>query len=74
MSKHNVLKAVFDEASEKGSENTSAFFFQPEVMLLYDLLDSNLDKTRKIWSTAFPDSELERIANASGYLSTDRNS
>jgi ppGpp synthetase/RelA/SpoT-type nucleotidyltranferase len=65
-SKHGVLKAVYDQASDAGLENTTSFLFQPEVLLLYDLLSSDLDKTRKVWMNSYPEFELERIANAFG--------
>jgi hypothetical protein len=47
-------------------KNTTSFLFQPEVLLLYDLLSSDLDKTRKSWMKIYPEFELERIANACG--------
>jgi hypothetical protein len=52
--------------TEAGLENTTSFLFQPEVLLLYDLLTFDLDKTREFWMKNYPESELERIANAFG--------
>jgi ppGpp synthetase/RelA/SpoT-type nucleotidyltranferase len=65
-SKHGVLKAVYEQASEAGLEKTTSFLFQPEALLLYDLLSFDLDKTRKVWMKSYPEFELERIANAFG--------
>jgi len=65
-SKHDVLENVYAQASEAGLENTTSFLFQPEVLLLYDLLSSNLEKTREVWMQSYPEVELERIANAFG--------
>jgi Region found in RelA / SpoT proteins len=45
---------------------TPACLFQPEVLLIYSLLASTRDKTRKVWNESYPDRELERIANAFG--------
>ena len=65
-SKHDVLENVYAQASDAGLENTTSFLFQPEVLLLYDLLSSDLDKTREVWMRNYPEAELERIANAFG--------
>jgi ppGpp synthetase/RelA/SpoT-type nucleotidyltranferase len=65
-SKHGVLESVYAQASELGLENTASFLFQPEVLLLYELLSSDLDKTRQVWNQNYPEPELERIANAFG--------
>ena len=43
-----------------------AFLFQPEALLIYNLLSSSRDKTRKVWNEHYPERELERIANAFG--------
>ena len=66
--KHAVIEKVYEKAREFGSEDaeTPAFLFQPEVLLIYNLLTSALDKTRKVWNKTYPDRELERIANAFG--------
>jgi hypothetical protein len=55
-------------ARELGVDNdaTPAFLFQPEVLLVYNLLTSARDKTRKIWNENYPERELERIANTFG--------
>ncbi len=66
--KHDVIEKVYGKALELGDDNaeTPAFLFQPEVLLVYNLLSSARDKTRKVWNENYPDRELERIANAFG--------
>jgi hypothetical protein len=64
--KHGVLEKVYEKALELGENDTPAFLFQPEVLLIYNLLDSARDKTRKVWNENYPDRELERIANVFG--------
>jgi hypothetical protein len=48
------------------NEATPAFLFQPEVLLVYNLLTSARDKTRQVWNKNYPERELERIANTFG--------
>jgi ppGpp synthetase/RelA/SpoT-type nucleotidyltranferase len=62
------LAKVYEKARELGAEDaeTPAFLFQPEVLLIYNLLTSARDKTRKVWNENYPERELERIANAFG--------
>jgi ppGpp synthetase/RelA/SpoT-type nucleotidyltranferase len=64
--KHGVLEKVYEKARELGENDTPAFLFQPEVLLVYSLLNSARDKTRQVWNQNYPDRELERIANAFG--------
>jgi putative GTP pyrophosphokinase len=66
--KHSVIEKVYETARELGAEDseTPACLFQPEVLLIYSLLASTRDKTRKVWNESYPDRELERIANAFG--------
>jgi ppGpp synthetase/RelA/SpoT-type nucleotidyltranferase len=64
--KHDVLKQAYDLAAEPGLGNATSFLFQPEVLLMYDLLSSDLDRTREFWTRKYPEFELERIANAFG--------
>jgi hypothetical protein len=70
--KHSVIEQVYAMAMELGleDEKITAFLFQPEVLLVYKLLNSNPDETRQIWNENFPERELERIANTFG-LSLD---
>jgi ppGpp synthetase/RelA/SpoT-type nucleotidyltranferase len=65
-SKHDVLRKVYERATEVGLEKRTSFLFQPEVLFLYDLLTSDLDRTRQIWNQHYPEPELERIATAFG--------
>jgi hypothetical protein len=66
--KRDVIEGVYARAMEAGleDENTPAFLFQPEVLLVYNLLTSARDKTRKVWNDNYPERELERIANSFG--------
>jgi putative GTP pyrophosphokinase len=66
--KHSVIEGVYARARELGMENdaTPAFLFQPEVLLIYNLLTSARDKTRQVWNENYPERELERIANTFG--------
>lgn len=66
--KQTVIEQVYAQAREQGLENdkTPAFLFQPEMLLIYNLLDSRRDETREIWNQKYPERELERIANSFG--------
>jgi ppGpp synthetase/RelA/SpoT-type nucleotidyltranferase len=66
--KHSIIEGVYAKARELGVENdaTPAFLFQPEVLLIYNLLTSSRDKTRQVWNENYPERELERIANTFG--------
>jgi len=68
VAKHSVIEKVYEKARELGEEDagTPAFLFQPEILLIYNLLSSARDKTRRVWNENYPDRELERIANAFG--------
>jgi len=65
-SKHSVLENVYLQATESGMENTTSFLFQPEVLMIYDLLSSEPTETQRVWNQHYPEPELERIANAFG--------
>jgi ppGpp synthetase/RelA/SpoT-type nucleotidyltranferase len=66
--KRSVIADVYAKALQAGleDENTTAFLFQPEVLLIYSLLNSDPDETREVWSQNYPERELERIANTFG--------
>jgi ppGpp synthetase/RelA/SpoT-type nucleotidyltranferase len=66
--KQSVIDRVYEKARELGSEDpeTPAFLFQPEVLLIYNLLSTSPDKMRMVWNKIYPERELERIANAFG--------
>jgi hypothetical protein len=59
----STLYAVFAEAQEW---RVSAFFYQPEVLMIYERLESDQTSVRTAWNTEFPETELESIANAFG--------
>ena len=65
---HAVIENVYAKARELGAQDdtTPAFLYQPEVLLVYNLLTDARDNTRKIWNEHYPDRELERIANSFG--------
>lgn len=63
--RQDTIRAVFDEQREL-PERRSAFFFQPEVLMLYERLEHDAMAVRERWGTMFPDSELERVALAFG--------
>jgi hypothetical protein len=58
-----TLRHVYAQAEEW---KTSAFFYQPEALMIYELLEADQIKVRKTWSSKFPEAELENIANAFG--------
>jgi ppGpp synthetase/RelA/SpoT-type nucleotidyltranferase len=66
--KQPVIEQVYAQAREQGLEDdrTPAFLFQPEMLLIYNLLDCRRDETREIWNQKYPERELERIANSFG--------
>jgi ppGpp synthetase/RelA/SpoT-type nucleotidyltranferase len=59
-----VLTTVYSEAADDMAR--SAFLYQPEALMIYDLLDSKQIQTHHLWNTEFPERELERIATAFG--------
>lgn len=64
-SDHEVtLRNVYEQAEE--TPERSAFLFQPETLMIYDLLHADHLKIRQIWNEHYPEKELERIANAFG--------
>lgn len=63
-----MLEQVYQDPDRKS--DPSAFFFQPEALMIYDRLLYDRDETLKVWNTLFPTSELERVANNFG-LSMD---
>jgi putative GTP pyrophosphokinase len=64
--KKETLRQVFALMSQS-SKGRSAFFFQPEILLIYDQLQSSPYKLRERWSERFPPEELEMLANAFGF-------
>jgi hypothetical protein len=64
--KADVLQDVFDQMT-RATKGRSAFFFQPEILLIYDQLQSQPYKLREHWSERFPPEELEMVATAFGF-------
>jgi putative GTP pyrophosphokinase len=63
-SHESVLREVYGRAH--GLSDRSAFLFQPEALMIYDLLELDQTAVRRAWNERFPEKELERIANAFG--------
>lgn len=59
-----VLREIYEKAEQV--QDRSAFLFQPEALMIYDLLETDSIAVREAWSGRFPDRELERMANAFG--------
>ena len=60
----DVLRNVY-EISEQ-APNRSVFLFQPEALMIFDLLLADELTIRRTWSEYYPEKELERFANAFG--------
>jgi len=58
-----TLRHVYAQAEEW---KASAFFYQPEALMIYELLEADQVQVRKVWNSEFPEAELESIANAFG--------
>ena len=52
-------------------EGASAFFFQPEALLIFDRLHFDRDQLLTAWSEQFPPKELERVAENFGVAFND---
>jgi hypothetical protein len=59
-----TLRSVYELAER--TPDRSAFLFQPESLMIYDLLSADPLSTRRVWNEHYPEKELERIANAFG--------
>jgi putative GTP pyrophosphokinase len=59
-----TLHEVYEQAAD--APERSAFLYQPEALMIYDLLEADALGTREAWGQRYPDKELERIANAFG--------
>ncbi len=62
--REQVLIDVYEKAAEM--PDRSAFLFQPEALMLYDLLETDHITVREAWNDHYPDRELERLANVFG--------
>jgi len=52
---------------QASAHDRSAFMLQPEVLMIYDRLKTDLYSLRDAWINQFPEEELERVANAFGH-------
>jgi len=59
-----MLEGVYQDPDR--ANDPSAFFFQPEALMIYDRLLNDRDETLRVWNTQFPSSELELVANNLG--------
>ena len=64
--KKDVLRHVF-ERNERMQEPRAALFFQPETLVVYDLLETDKDALLDAWITVLPEEELFRLATEFGY-------
>ncbi len=60
----STLEQVYQDPDRVS--DPSAFFFQPEAILIYDRLLDDRSETLRVWNVTFPPSELERVANNLG--------
>jgi hypothetical protein len=59
---------LFDIYAQQDEHPTSELIFQPEALMIAELLDHDEPTAlRTLWSTRFPESELERLAVALGH-------
>jgi hypothetical protein len=65
-SRHNKesLNSVFEQY--RADRSDSAFLFQPEVLMIFDLLKRNRYLLRERWEQKYPDLELQKLALAWG--------
>lgn len=63
--KSAIFKTVFADATA-APRGRSAFLFQPEVVMIYDLLHSQQYDLRRAWTQHYPERELELLATAFG--------
>jgi hypothetical protein len=64
--KEAVLREVFQAQAQRPHER-SVFFFQPELLMVYDRLLQDQCRLRETWNHALPEAELDRIANVFGF-------
>jgi ppGpp synthetase/RelA/SpoT-type nucleotidyltranferase len=58
------LEHVYQDPDRQN--DSSAFLFQPEALMIYDRLLDDRDETLRVWNERYPSSELERVANNFG--------
>ncbi|MCU7866022.1 MAG: hypothetical protein KZQ92_18830 [Candidatus Thiodiazotropha sp. (ex Lucinoma borealis)] len=59
-----VIRHVYEDA--ENTHDRSVYIFQPEALMIYDRLSTDVIGIQKVWNTKYPERELERIANAFG--------
>jgi ppGpp synthetase/RelA/SpoT-type nucleotidyltranferase len=64
--KKAMLRQVF-ERNERVPEARAALFFQPESLVICDLLEDKRDALLEVWAKIIPEEELYRLANEFGY-------
>jgi ppGpp synthetase/RelA/SpoT-type nucleotidyltranferase len=66
----NMLQDAYDKA-ETDPVGRGAFFYQPEALMVYDLLQTKEWAIRAAWAEHYPEKELERLADVIGISFTD---
>jgi hypothetical protein len=52
--------------AQTDDSKASAFFYQPEALMILERLESDEFEMRRVWNQHFPETELERVATAIG--------
>jgi ppGpp synthetase/RelA/SpoT-type nucleotidyltranferase len=60
----DILRDIY--AAHLESDTRSAYLFQPEALLVYDLLQDHRWDLRQAWDDRFPPRELDRLSTAFG--------
>lgn len=60
------LDDFYAQLTDISVEKSSAFFSQPELLMIYERLLNDQTAIRKAWNQVYPEQELERIANRFG--------
>jgi hypothetical protein len=66
----DMLQDAYDKA-EADAGGRSAFFYQPESLIVYDLLQTKEWEIRNAWPQHYPERELERLADVIGISFAD---
>ena len=61
-SKANAAKLAHIFSDQKDNPDRSAFLFQPEILLIFECLDTRPLALAEAWERQFPAKELERLA------------
>ncbi len=65
--RHKDQLAAIYSNPELDLDDTSAFFFQPEAIMLYERLHFDRAQLHAKWNERFPEKELERVATNFGF-------